>query len=428
MPLLKIIRDTVFKKTAAQSFSLSARDKFSIKAGQSFEVEYAFRVGQHCFVQLSRSIGLVGKRGYFFAPHVEVEITEIRAVWLTNVDSTVLTSRSDLQQGLQQLKALGFNTIYPVVWQRGFTLFPSPIAKKFIGAATAPDPNFANRDMLAEIVEIARSLHLRVIPWFEYGLATLPGSVLSNRYPHLLTLDKNGKSLRTKVSDGKPDHFVWLNPCHPDVQQFMVELIADVVKRYAVDGIQLDDHFGFPVELGHDSFTRELYGVENRGKPMPPAPRNADRLKWTTRKLTELLSQIVRTVRTTQPDCLISLSPNPLAFSKTNYSVDWQTWIRQGLVDELVVQVYRDSLTSFVGEIDKREIHDIASTIPTAIGILSGLKNKPVHTDRLLEQMRQVRQRNLSGVAFFFYETLFYEQLSPAKVVRSATELQGLFA
>lgn len=427
MPLLKIIRDTVFKKTAAQSFSLSAKDKFSVKAGQSFQIDYAFRVGQHCFVQLQKSIGTIGKIGYFFTPHIEVKIEEVRGIWLTNVDSNVLNSAAHIQQGLQQLKLLGFNTIYPVVWQRGFTLYPSPIAKEFIGSAIAPDVNFANRDMLAEVVEAARNLNLRVIPWFEYGLAALPGSAVANRHPQLLTLDKNGNSIRTKTIDGKPDHFVWFNPCHPEVQNFIVELIADVATRYAVDGIQLDDHFGFPVELGQDSFTRELYGVENRGKPLSSDPKNADRLKWTTQKLTDLLTQIVRRVKANCPDCLISMSPNPLEFSKTNYSVDWQSWVRQGLVDELVIQVYRDQLSSFTNEISKREIHDISNSIPTIIGILSGLKTKSIHTGRLLEQIREVRQRKLSGVSFFFYETLFHEQLAPTKIVRSDTDLQRLF-
>jgi len=427
MPFLKIVRDTVFKRTTAQSFSLSAKDKVSVHAGQAFEINYAFRVGQHCFVKLQRSIGAIGKIGYFFLPHVEVEISEVRGVWLTNVDSQILESRDRIRQGLQQLQALGFNTIYPVVWQRGFTLYPSPIAKDFIGSATVPDSRFANRDMLAEIVEEAQPLNLRVIPWFEYGLATLPGSILANRHSRLLTLDQTGNSVRTKTTDGKPDHFVWLNPCHPEVQQFMVELISDATTRYAVDGIQLDDHFGFPVELGYDSFTREVYGVENRGKSMPLEPKNADRLRWTARKMTDLLAEIVKVIKADQPNCLVSISPNPLDFSKTNYAVDWQSWIKQGLVDELVIQVYRDSLSSFINEISKREVNDISNSIPIAIGILSGLKTKSVSTDKMLAQIKEVRKRKLAGVSYFFYETLFNERLSPNRVSRSSSELQRLF-
>ena len=40
----------------------------------------------------------------------------------------------------------------------------------------------------------------------------------------------------------------YLNPCHPEVQTFLTDLIVEVVQAYPVDGIQLDDHFGLPLE------------------------------------------------------------------------------------------------------------------------------------------------------------------------------------
>jgi uncharacterized lipoprotein YddW (UPF0748 family) len=48
---------------------------------------------------------------------------EIRGVWLTNADSDILQSRENIRKGFAQLKALEFNTIYQVVWQRGYTLY-----------------------------------------------------------------------------------------------------------------------------------------------------------------------------------------------------------------------------------------------------------------------------------------------------------------
>ncbi len=41
----------------------------------------------------------------------------------------------------------------------------------------------------------------------------------------------------------------------------MVDLITDVVDRYPVAGIQLDDHFAFPVELGYDLM--KLFSTNN---------------------------------------------------------------------------------------------------------------------------------------------------------------------
>ncbi|WP_223278643.1 family 10 glycosylhydrolase [Nostoc sp. 'Peltigera membranacea cyanobiont' 232] len=46
---------------------------------------------------------------------------EVRGVWLTNVDSQVLFSSQNLKNALSRLNKLNFNTIYPTVWNGGYT-------------------------------------------------------------------------------------------------------------------------------------------------------------------------------------------------------------------------------------------------------------------------------------------------------------------
>lgn len=426
MAQLTVLRNTVLKKSTAAAFMLSAEDKVRLQSGRSLAVESAVRVGRHCRVKLLQPLSPLGSIGYIPLDHVEVPLDEVRGVWLTNTDSKLLHSRESIQKGFHKLRQLGFNTVYPVVWQRGFTLYPSSVAASFIGESVMPNSAYANRDMLAEVVDAAHEHQLRVIPWFEYGLAAPPGSQLAQRQAALLTLDPTGNPIRTKRTDGKPDFFVWLNPCQPQVQQFLVELISDVITRYPVDGIQLDDHFGFPVELGYDPLTQDLYRQEHRGRPMPSQATNPQRLRWMAKQMTALLRQIHRVVKTQKG--VISLSPNPLGFSKTNYSVDWQAWVQEALIDELVLQVYRDNLGSFIAEISKPEIFAVQSRIPTAIGILSGIKTRSVSSSQMRQQLQEVRRRNLSGVAFFFYETVLHEQLAPSLVARNPEALSQLFA
>ncbi len=336
---------------------------------------------------------------------------EVRATWLTNVDSNVLHSRRNIEIGLQRLKSLGFNTIYPVVWQRGFTLYPSKVAHNFSGFSVMEKPNvFQNRDMLAEVVEIAKPLNLRVIPWFEYGLMTPPNSPLAQKHPELLHLDSRQDKIRLKSHDkDQPDSQVWLNPCQPKVQEFIVNLIADVVERYEIDGIQLDDHFGFPVEMGYDLFTQNLYEIEAKVKAILPYYKDPSWVSWATNKTTQLLEKIFHAVKSKRSDCLISFSPNPLGFSKKYYLADWELWIEKGLVEELVLQVYRNNLPSFLGEISKLEVITAKAHIPVIIGILSGLKNKPMALTLIKEQIAKTRIANFAGVSFFFYETFFNE-------------------
>jgi uncharacterized lipoprotein YddW (UPF0748 family) len=358
----------------------------------------------------------------------------IKAVWLTNVDSQVLYSRDRLAVGLKQLHSLGFNTIYPAVWQRGFTLYPSSIAEIWTGAAIMPNSPFVGRDLLAEIIELATPLNMRVIPWFEYGLMLPPKSPIAVKFPELVSIDRSGNRQRTIVASGKQDPNVWLNPCMPQVQDFIVDLITDLVQRYPVAGIQLDDHFGFPQELGYDTFTQDLF-QQQRGKIAPIDHANSAWLDWGCNVVTTLLDRISRSVKSVRKSCIISVSPNPLKFSRNNYLADWQAWQKMGSIDELVLQVYRDNLISFVAELNKPEVRSIRQQIPTVIGILTGLKTKPVD-DRTIESqiaatLKAARvdktDSGFAGTAYFSYETVFHQQLSPSIVARSQEGLDRVF-
>lgn len=413
MPSLKINNDTFFTKVNQNLNTLADEDKLSVSMGESLNIKYAFKVGNSCIVKLEQELGTVGKVGYFNQKDIDVEVAEIRGIWLTNIDSNILHSRTNIEVGLQRLKNLGFNTIYPVVWQRGFTLYPSKVARDFFGFSVMENPNFfQNRDILAEIIEIAKPLNLRVIPWFEYGLMTPPNSPLAQKYPDLLHLDSRQNKIRLKSHDkDKPDIQAWLNLCQPKVQQFTVDLIAEVVERYEIDGIQLDDHFGFPVEMGYDLFTQNLYEQERKTKAIAPYYKDPNWVNWATNKTTQLLEKIYHAVKSKRSDCLISISPNPLSFAKKYYLADWELWIEKGLVEELVLQVYRDNLSSFIAEINKPEVKKSKNFIPVSIGILSGLKNKPILLSLIKEQINKTREADFAGVSFFFYETFFSEMV-----------------
>lgn len=328
-----------------------------------------------------------------------------------------MNSRANLAEGLQRLAALGFDTIYPAVWQRGYTLYPSAVAQELTGALVLPNSPFEGRDLLAEMVELAQPLAIRVIPWFEYGLMVQPQSALARQYPDLLGCDRSGNVHRT--TNGKPDPQVWFNPCHDRVRRFIIDLIADVVERYPIAGIQLDDHFAFPVELGYDLFTQQLFQQERCA--------NVNWHDWRAGKLTELLIEIVSSVKSIRCDCLVSISPNPLSFAKSRYLVDWQQWAELGLIDELVLQVYRDRLDVFSHELTKPEVRAIQTKIPTLIGILTGLKTRPIAIETIAQQVAMIGANRFDGCACFFYETLFNQQLSPTLVSRNHQQLIDIF-
>lgn len=327
---------------------------------------------------------------------------ELRGVWLTNIDSRVMFSPQELQHGIQRLAQLNFNTIYPSVWNWGYTLYPSPVMSQAIGESIDPHPALQGRDVVVEAIATAHAQGLAVIPWFEFGLMTPSYSELARQHPDWLTARQDGT---TVVMQGRHPRR-WLNPLHPDVQNLMLGIIREVVTRYDIDGIQLDDHFGMPVELGYDDYTVARYREEHDGDDPPDDPNDPDWVRWRADQITALMGRIVQTVKAAKPNCFVSLSPNPHPFAYEYFLQDWATWLDNGWLDEVIVQVYRNSVDSFVNVLEQPDVRDIKNRVPVSIGVLTGVKNRPTPFELIDAQVNAVRDRQFSGVSFFFYESL----------------------
>ena len=347
---------------------------------------------------------------------------EVRGVWLTNVDSDVLFSTENTTNAIANLAQLNFNTLYPTVWNWGYTLYPSAVAKQEIGIELDPTEGLQGRDVLQEIIDLGHQKGMAVIPWFEFGFMAPADSELAQLHPEWLTQRADGSTIWL---EGKMHERVWLNPLHPEVQKFITDLIVEIVSNYDVEGIQLDDHFGYPSELGYDDYTVALYQQEHNGKLPPKNAKDPAWIKWRANKITDYVAELFQAIKQANPQAIISLSPNPQDFSLKSYLLDWQTWERQGLIEELVVQIYRDSTNSFLNEITQPEIIAAKEHIPVSIGILSGLKGRNILFSRIRQQVDITRKRNFAGVSFFFYESLWNMALeSPEK---RKTDLISLF-
>ncbi|QIR41053.1 family 10 glycosylhydrolase [Tolypothrix sp. PCC 7910] len=347
--------------------------------------------------------------------------TELRGVWLTNIDSDVLFERDRLKKSLQRLSELNFNTVYPTVWNWGYTLYPSQVAAKVIGRSLDPTPGLQGRDMLKEVVEEGHKKGLTVIPWFEFGFMAPADSQLAKRYPQWLTNRSNGTRI---VKEGTHDR-VWLSPFRPDVQQFMQDLIVEIVKNYNIDGIQFDDHFGLPSELGYDPYTVALYKKEHGGRAPSRDFKDPEWVAWRANKITDYMKRVFTAIKAVKKDCIVSVAPNPQRFSYDFFLADWQKWERLGLVEDLVLQIYRDDLSRFIRELEYPEVKAARSHIPVSIGILSGLKGKSISMQQIQTQVQKVRDRNFAGVSFFFYETLW--NMSQEKPLDRQTSFGQMF-
>lgn len=328
---------------------------------------------------------------------------EIRGVWLTNIDSNILYSPQDLTSGLQRLKSLNFNTLYPTIWQGGYTLYPSSVTQEVFGVTIDPNPGLEKRDVLQEIVTQGHQQNFTIIPWFEFGFMAPANSELVKKHPNWITQKQDGSVIKKEGVEER----VWLNPFHPEVQQFILNLITEIVKNYDIDGIQFDDHFGLPAEFGYDDYTVKLYQQEHNGQSPSPDFHETYWVRWRADKINQFMKKTFETIKAIKPDCIVSLSPNPLHFSLPAYLQDWFTWERKGWIEELVLQIYRSDLNRFITELERSEVTLAKNHIPVAIGILSGLKNRSTPMEIIEKQIVETRKRNFAGVSFFFYESLW---------------------
>jgi uncharacterized lipoprotein YddW (UPF0748 family) len=253
------------------------------------------------------------------------------------------------------------------------------------------------QDVLSGLVYQAHRQHLRLIPWFEYGLMMPPQSAIARKHPNWLTTTKSGNK-----GEG------WLNPFHPEVQQFLKDLIVEVVQRYSVDGIQLDDHFGLPIKFGYDSYTIKLYQNDHSGAKPPSNPADPEWISWRAERLTQLMSKIAKAVKATRPQAVVSLSPNSPNFAYQRYLQDWPRWVKLGLVDEVIVQVYRQDLAALKSELYNGGFRTLRQFVPISIGLYTGPFLAPKQIQPLRREVEAVRTAGYSGLSFFCWETTLW--------------------
>lgn len=172
---------------------------------------------------------------------------EFRAVWVATVDNIDWPSRPGLPADSQRVEALtildrsarlGLNAVVLQVRPQCDALYASelePWSYYLTGQqGLAPDPAY---DPLQFWVEEAHRRGLALHAWFN------PYRV---RHPK-----QRGPMAPNSVAVQRPDlvrslgtgEFLWLDPGEPDVRELTLSVILDVVRRYDIDGVHMDDYF-----------------------------------------------------------------------------------------------------------------------------------------------------------------------------------------
>ena len=343
----------------------------------------------------------------FFLTFTEIHaqpIEEFRGTWLTNVDSYVLTTDNSIVEALNYLSSIGINVVFPVVYNKGYTLYPSAIMDSLFDAKTIPDQSFQNRDFLERLVVEAHRVGIEVIPWFEFGFSSsysLNGGHIVEKFPSWATKNNQGQLV---VKNG----FDWLSGINPEVQNYMLSLVMEVINNYDIDGIQGDDRLpAMPYEGGYDSVTVEIYKSEHSGTTPPGNPSDANWKRWRADKLNEYFIRMRDSIKSRSSHLIVASAPTPYPWGYDEYLQDSRYWAQNNVVDNIVPQLYRYDYSGYQSVL-AQSLQQVRSVNPSIY--FSGMLIKSgtyVISPALLTQFINLnRTNNVNGECTFFYEGL----------------------
>src|SRR5688572_23407857 len=170
---------------------------------------------------------------------------EFRGVWVATVSNIDWPSKKGLTTQQQQAELLAIfdkcvelklNAISFQVRPMADALYASklePWSEFLTGAiGKAPSPPY---DPLEFAVREAHARGLELHAWFNPYRARHPSAKSPASEDHLT-------KRRPDLAKTYGTHS-WLNPTHPEVQEHCLNVILDVVRRYDIDGVHIDDYF-----------------------------------------------------------------------------------------------------------------------------------------------------------------------------------------
>jgi len=214
---------------------------------------------------------------------------------------------------LDRVAAAGFNTYIPCVWHGQGAIWPSAVAQHWYR-----NRELAARDPLRDFIRAAHARGIRVMPCFTLVLRQ------HDFYPQFVA-----GSGRHGVFDVHDRGF----------REFAAELVAEVVERYPVDGINLD--YVRAGQVCYDADCRAGY-TEATGRnllldlgriKLDDSAARAAVVGWQRGAVEALVETVARRARRLRPDILISVDAAPWAESVVIEGQDSLAWADSGLVD-----------------------------------------------------------------------------------------------
>lgn len=285
-------------------------------------------------------------RGVWLATVSRLDWPPVASVNASSPALRITQQQEALKGKLDKLKSLGINTVFFQVKPDGTALWPSKILpwSDMLTGHIGEDPGY---DPLQFMLDEAHKRGMKVHAWFNpyrVSVNTKAATVTElNR-----TLSQNPASVFVLHRDWirtAGDRFV-LDPGIPEARSWITSIVAEVVARYAIDGVQFDDYFYAESSSSvlNDSESFKKYGQGFISK--------AD---WRRHNTQQLIEQVSHTIKQLKPEVEFGVSPagvwrnrsHDTAGSDTRGAAaydeayaDTRLWVQQGLLDYIAPQLY----------------------------------------------------------------------------------------
>ncbi|QHS54544.1 family 10 glycosylhydrolase [Mucilaginibacter sp. 14171R-50] len=264
--------------------------------------------------------------------------TVVNLDWPTNAKATAEAQEKDLLNQLNFHQQAGINAIMFQVRPAADAFYAKSREpwSKYLTGRQGQEPGY---DPLEFATTEAHKRGMELHAWFN---------------PYRATFDNKFWALaQNHITRAKPEWFFiydgikLFNPGIPEVREYIVQVILDVVKNYDVDGIHMDDYFyPYPVrgQVIGDAETFAQYG------------EGFDNIKdWRRDNVDKLVHMLADSIHKYKPRMKFGISPFGIWANKSqhpdgsatnggssyieNYA-DTRKWVQQGWIDYINPQIY----------------------------------------------------------------------------------------
>lgn len=293
---------------------------------------------------------------------------EFRAAWVSTVANIDWPSRSNLPPAKQQAealaildraRALNLNAIVLQVRPSADAIYPSPLEpwSEYLTGKQGKEPQPA-WDPLQFWVAQAHLRGLELHAWFNpyrarhsAARSPLAKEHIANTQPQ--AVKKYGK-------------YLWMDPGEEAASRHTLDVILDVVRRYDIDGVHIDDYFyPYPIEApgasGAEAAALDVPAWQKPEVEFPDQPSwqryvqgggKLDRANWRRQNVDKLIEAIYTGIRREKAWVKFGISPFGIGrpdrrppgiagFSQYDkLYADAETWLQKGWLDYLAPQLY----------------------------------------------------------------------------------------